>query len=397
MTNQFLKEHMLIINDRISKIVLKEGTGETFNNCLEDLRVIYNYKTFYEDSETPFDYKKSVVIDIKNDVEPLPGYTQALATMKLYEKAKFWISHDLLGFPLNKNVYMIAEIFYAEFSQQNAMKNESFNSKFKIILDFRNHALSFYQQENYKEATESYKIGLKILNDSKTSNEAQELKKKVALEEFYQNIALCCIKKNSPRLALTYVHLLEKLTSIEYNLEALYIKGKAFLMIKNFTESLKHLKATQFLLPSDPVVEQTLNEWAVEFKKETSEKIEYLMKLPPKKLQDGQEIAMEFERMTTMFGTLLTTKDSDDKMLKNSKQKDAVSTLYEFSQKNHLEKPIFEQNFMYANKKYPKFTMTCKFLGHEVVGEGKLKKDAKQAAAKRILMLLDGNTDVYVY
>lgn len=89
---------MLKINDKLYKQTVKKGTGELLD--LENERVTYEYASFLEDQAEPFDStfkrKRPSVISYEEDIEILPGYCLALATMKLGEEAVFWISSEFI-------------------------------------------------------------------------------------------------------------------------------------------------------------------------------------------------------------------------------------------------------------------------------------------------------------
>lgn len=87
----------LKVSDKISKKVLKEGTGPS-EVSLERSEVFYEYSMFLEGQEDPFSSSANEFgkVNAAEGLVPQRGIFMALASMKLGEEALFWISSEVM-------------------------------------------------------------------------------------------------------------------------------------------------------------------------------------------------------------------------------------------------------------------------------------------------------------
>lgn len=90
------KKQATKIHNNLYKKVLKVGTGVDLD--LERMNVTFDYEMFTEFSDKPFDssFINKRPGSANEQVVPLPGCCEALASMKHQEEAIFWISSSLM-------------------------------------------------------------------------------------------------------------------------------------------------------------------------------------------------------------------------------------------------------------------------------------------------------------
>lgn len=257
----------------VYKQILKPGVGETVN--LERNTVTYDYAMFIESSVEPFDSSHGVpgIVCVQQGLEPLPGYYLSLSSMKFREESIFWISSDLLfgksgcppRVPPSADVIFYARIMQVTKSEEPeddkvANKAETFKKLMKEAKANLRKAQSCFEDENFDGACRVYKMWIKKLEDVRMSSDIDEEKQKYLLKKFYLNLCVTYNKLNLPKKACIEMRELEKLEPIRSNPRALYVKGKALMMLNDFDRAYKYFKMAERVHPGSETIAYALNE-----------------------------------------------------------------------------------------------------------------------------------------
>lgn len=262
------RNSMTEINDKIYKKIFKAGYGTEVD--LERKKISYNYSMYLEAVLDPFDSsslnKKRGIVDIKRGIEPYPGCYLALASMKKGEASLFWISSELMFGKLGKaelksdyvryltneisgcpprvppaaDILFIAKIVTSDLGSPVDIRKEScksFEALWRAAVNGHKIAIKHFEKQNFSNAIDTFRKWIDKLEDAHLKTDAEEENQKLLLVKMYQNIAVCYNKMGKPERACVMIRELEKLIHIDNNPKALYAKGKANMILKNFKEA----------------------------------------------------------------------------------------------------------------------------------------------------------------
>lgn len=114
------------------------------------------------------------------------------------------------------------------------------------------------------------------------ANDLEEKKQNALLIKAYQNVAVCNIKLKKPERACIAIQEMERLTTIKNMTKALFIKGKAKMMLYDYDLARRYFEMSYFLKPKDKMIENALKE----LDRLEKEKAKYEARVAAQKLQN---------------------------------------------------------------------------------------------------------------
>jgi tetratricopeptide (TPR) repeat protein len=241
------------VNDQVYKKVRNEGIGEILS--LEKFKIVYEYSLFRKTEQEPFDSNEICsrlgVVQIQNEklATPLPGILEAISTMKYREESIFLLSHQVMYGPLGilnrvpPKCDIVARIrIYKLFDcEGNEVKFERtcFEKTMLSVGKGCSNARRQFRARNYDAAIKIYKKNIEILEKTHLADEREESEMKEFLAKMYLEQALCHNKIKQPQKACIAIRELEKLQSIKQNAKALFAKGRALMLLKDYKPARK--------------------------------------------------------------------------------------------------------------------------------------------------------------
>ncbi|KAG5680187.1 hypothetical protein PVAND_009712 [Polypedilum vanderplanki] len=297
------------INDDIYKRIKNEGIGEIVD--LTKYKVVYEYSLFRGKEQEPFDSNEITsrygVIHYEQDLLPLPGILEAVSTMKYKEEAVFWLSHMVMygrlgilnRIPPKCDIiarFKITKLFDKE---GNEVKFEMsyFEKTMKAVYRGYSNARRHFNEKSYETAIRIYQKYIEKLENTHLANEKEEREVKDYLIKMYLELALCYNKVNAPKKTCIAIRELEKLQSIGHNVKALFAKGKALMMLKDYETARRIFKSALKLEPRSNKILSTIQEvnkiiaeTAKEVKEEKDRQKQYEQELAEMKLEVDPKI-----------------------------------------------------------------------------------------------------------
>lgn len=295
---------MLKVSDGVYKNVLKPGKSEI---DLERSEVLYKFATFIEGTEDPCESSTLTnlgKVNVPEGIEPTPGLYLALASMKKGEEALFWISSNLMygkfgcppRIPPNADILFKAKIVeVVETGNEKIKRKKTFDELRKEAVKAMKSAEVHYKSHEYQQSINIYRKYITKLQDAHLQDEEEEKKQKELLIKMYQNVSVCYNKVNKPEKTCVMIRELEHLTSIKNNVKALYAKGFANMILNNFREARKCLKAVERIAPENINVGKTLRKLECR----ENEQIQYQIQ-QEKIIKQREEELQEFEMLQQM-------------------------------------------------------------------------------------------------
>jgi FK506-binding protein 6 len=324
------REEFIKVNENVYKKTIKEGVGDGID--LDHSHVTYNYSMFIESAEDPFDssdLKQSPgTVCVEKGIEPNPGCFLALSTMKKKEVAVFWLSSDVMFGKLGCKPRVPPEadiLFQAQIVNVKEPKVKDEENVFAKLIKkaAKGNAIGREQFKlcNFKECVDIYGKWIHKLESARLENDLEQAKQQNLLKKMYYNISVCYLKMQKPEKTCIMIRELERLTSIRSNPKALYVKGKANLMLGNFEYAEMNLKLAQQLSPESAGIARVNME------------LERQMRLRVSQETEADDLAEKFQ-----YEAML-----DDEIELQEEENDREAFHFDFQQfKGKLEKLIID-------------------------------------------------------
>lgn len=215
--------------------------------------------------------KKYGVLHLEANEYNLLGIQLAIATMKYDETALFWISHEYmfgtfgLGDIIPPKADIIARIKIAKmFSKDGRKEIKPMMSGFECAIQSAKHSISegklCFQKGDYINAIEKYNNVIFKLENLHLAHDDEENEQKKFLIKIYLNLCICYNKNKNPQQTCLKMKQLERLTSIEDNVKALYTKARALIMLDDFKRATDILRQALKVDPGNKSILGALKE-----------------------------------------------------------------------------------------------------------------------------------------
>ncbi|XP_052899321.1 inactive peptidyl-prolyl cis-trans isomerase shutdown-like [Anopheles moucheti] len=270
-----LRQEMEIVNEHIYKRITKAGVGEELP---DNTQVTVDYNAFFEKEMKPFD--SSTLRDkplrlVLGSYSVLPGFEQAIRTMRVSEEAQFLISYQLLygavGCPPRikpkADALFVIRVVSASpavdgdaLSKLNEKERRSYAMVKDRVAQIRQYAKDCFKRNLIPKAIAKYLEAVDTLQLCQLKDEAEQEEQQKTLIALYTSLSVCYNRRDQPKDACRMVNAMRNLCDVNKNAKILYQEGKALMKIGDYDRSRKCLLGAQKLEPQDENIHRTLKE-----------------------------------------------------------------------------------------------------------------------------------------
>lgn len=268
MTELTLTDMLDGITYKIYKRIVKPSVDkvEIKGRC----RVTVDYNAYGERETIPFDstnLRGQPCTFETDDQSILPGFLEAVLSMKREEESQFIIPYQLLYGkqgcePRVKReadaLFVIRLIKVAEIGDESATeKNISSEDRKKYsvmigpIMDVKASGIDAFQRGDYRKAANNFHKAINKLHACRLANEEEEKECNQHLIKLYVNAMTAYNKRDDPKKACSLYQELSGICDTKSNVKALFQHGKALISLGEFGRAKVALKRANQLKPSD--------------------------------------------------------------------------------------------------------------------------------------------------
>lgn len=271
------KMHMTEVFDGVWKKVLKAAPQNAKAIDFSRHRITYHRNFFMENDTAPFDstYLNGKPDIVCNDIESkLPGFAEALSTMKEGESALFIISYKKM-FGVNgclPRVQPAADILaelkvlkVEEIGDDQSVNKINDLNEIKKFSDAKNlskearlRAKDYFDNGNIENAIRIYQKIQQMLEFAKPEGDDEFKERDELLIQVLSNLATCFNINDKPKKTLATIALIETKCDIDNQPKILFAKGKALRMLCEYQKALVPLKKAQKIRPNDKTITSEL-------------------------------------------------------------------------------------------------------------------------------------------
>ncbi|XP_053661054.1 inactive peptidyl-prolyl cis-trans isomerase shutdown [Anopheles marshallii] len=274
-TFEELRQEMELVSEHIYKRITKAGVGEELP---DNTQVTVDYNAFFEKEMKPFD--SSTLRDkplrlVLGSHSVLPGFEEAIRTMRVSEEAQFLISYQLLygevGCPPRikpkADALFVIRITSASpvvdgdaLSKLNETERRSYQMVKDRVIQIRQYAKDCFKRNLIPKAIAKYLEAVNTLQLCHLKDETEQEEQQKTLIALYTSLAVCYNRRDQPKDACRMVNAMRNLCDVNKNAKILYQEGKALMKIGEYDRSRKCLLGAQKLEPQDENIQRTLKE-----------------------------------------------------------------------------------------------------------------------------------------
>ena len=240
--------------------------------------VTIHYNLWFEGQDESYDstFVRGIPEKYKiNDGRLLPGLEEAIATMKLKEKARFLIQPDYafgeFGCPprIPPNAEIMADVELIGFVEEDeaeemllrlkseeTKKSVSFKEIDRVVSQEREQGNEADRLDSFKDALKKYNTAIQLLEFMELNGEEEEKRQKSQLLKCYLNRGQCSLKLAHPNKAC--VDLQKALNIDPQSAKANFRLGLAKSQLGNNKDALKYLRRAQRIRPQDTNIAMTI-------------------------------------------------------------------------------------------------------------------------------------------
>lgn len=263
------------LNEHMWKKVINAG-AENEPVVPANARVRIRYNAYWEGVGAPFDssfLRGSSYSFYTSRNEVLEGLEAAVCTMHNGEHSQFLISYHLLfgeiGCPPRVKPKADA-LFIIELVSYNLVGNidadrqiaESDRDKYPVVIekveDIRLKGKDFFNQGTYRNACRAFEKAVDMLKFCRLANEEEERDQTAYLVTLYTNLAVCYNKINAPGKTCLVCKQIRELTHNKPTSKALFLEGRAYLMLGEYNEARHLLVKAQHMAPQNVEINKEL-------------------------------------------------------------------------------------------------------------------------------------------
>ncbi|XP_037045942.1 inactive peptidyl-prolyl cis-trans isomerase shutdown [Bradysia coprophila] len=233
-------------------------------------RVTVDYNAYGERKTIPFDSTsmRGVPFTFETDDKSiLPGFLEAVASMKREEESQFIIPYQLLYGKhgceprVEKEadaLFVIRLIKFIHIGDEDATEkivNNEDRKKYSVmishVMDVKASGIDYFQRGAYVKAASAFHKAIKSLSFCRLANEEEEKECQEHLIKLHVNAMTAYNKMDNPRKACLIFNDLSRISDTKTNVKALFQHGKALISLCEYERAKSSLKRANQLKPSD--------------------------------------------------------------------------------------------------------------------------------------------------